>query len=273
VFRRNGTAWEFQAPPLKATDPVAGDGFGWSVAINGDYVIVGAPRSATGGEEGDVAAYVFERSGSSWLAVSKLQPSDPSVVSRFGQTVAIINGYALVGDSGDDDIAAGSGAAYLFKRTGAGWLTSGPKVIASDAALFDSFGVSVALSAAHLLVGAPFVTVTEYNQGAAYLYPLPPKIAKNIADEYAIFATILVGLTGGGGGWIFLPGTGPKPVDPEPFRTWKSLPVSKRNLLVGLALSEIASMIHDKTARELVQKAGADLTREAAASLTESGGV
>jgi hypothetical protein len=32
-------------------------------------------------------------------------------------------------------------------------------------------------------------------------------------------------------------------------------------------------MIHDKTARELVQKAGADLTREAAASLTESGGV
>ena len=110
---------------------------------------------------------------------------------------------------------------------------SGPKIIASDGALFDFFGVSVALSAAYVLVGAPSVTVTEYDQGAAYGYPIPPKIAKNIADEYAIFATILVGLTGGGGGWIILPGTGPIPIDPEPFRTWRSLPVSKRDLLAG----------------------------------------
>ena len=110
-------------------------------------------------------------------------------------------------------------------------------------------------------------------QGAAYAYPLPPEIAKKLADEYAIFAQILVGLTGGGGGIIILPGTGPIPVDPEPFRTWTSLPIAKRDLLVGLALSEIARMTNDKTTRELIQKAGADLTRKAAASLTESGGV
>ena len=111
-------------------------------------------------------------------------------------------------------------------------------------------------------------------QGAAYAYPLPPKkIAKKIADETRSSPRSWWVSRAVAEESIILPGSGPIPVDPEPFRTWKSLPVSKRDLLVGLALSEIAPMIHDKTTQELIQKAAADLTRKAAASLTESGGV
>ena len=270
VFRQTGTTWEFQAPLLTATDPVAYDRFGWSVAITGNYVIVGAPGASSGGADEAGGAYLFERSGSSWLVQSKLEPSDAHKVKRFGESVAISHNYALVGDPGDNDTAPGSGAAYLFNRTGSSWSMFGPKISASDAALFDNFGSSVALNPPHILVGAPNATDTVSHQGAAYAYPLQIDLGKTIADQYAIFASILVGLTGGGGGWIFLPGTGPVPVDPEPFRVWKSLPASKRDLIVGLALGEIASMIHDKKIQEQVEKAGADLTTKAAAALTES---
>jgi hypothetical protein len=78
---------------------------------------------------------MFLRSGSSWLPQMKLEPLDPHAVKRFGWSVAISGDHALVGDPSDDDTAPGSGAAYLYKRTGSSWVISGPKLTASDAAL------------------------------------------------------------------------------------------------------------------------------------------
>ncbi|HET6757129.1 MAG TPA: hypothetical protein VFH21_05910 [Burkholderiales bacterium] len=71
---------------------------------------------------------------------------------------------------------------------------------------------------------------------------------------------------------IILPGTGPIPVDPEPFKVWMSLSSSKRDLLVGLALSEIASLISDKKSKQQVKKAGLDLAEKAARNLFAPGG-
>jgi hypothetical protein len=132
----------------------------------------------------------------------------------------------------------------------------------------SNFGESVGISATHAIIGAPNATDTVVHQGVAYIYPLPLDL-EWVSDKYSIFARILFGLTGGGGGVIILPGSGPIPVDPEPFRVWKSLPSSKRDLIVGLALTEIATLIQDKESKQRVKKAGEDLTTKAAANLAQ----
>ncbi len=72
----------------------------------------------------------------------------------------------------------------------------------------------------------------------------------------------------GGGSVVVQPGSGPKPVDPEPFREWQALPASKRQLIMGMALTELTSFIDDAEARQLVKQAGQTLTAKAAARLT-----
>ena len=134
--------------------------------------------------------------------------------------------------------------------------------------MFAYFGRAVAVSRFGVLVGAPGNTDTEREQGAAYFYPLPVDLSSVIVPlDFALFVNILFGLIGGGGGVVVLPGSGPKPVDPEPFRQWQALPASKRQLIMGMALTELTSFIDDSEARQLVKQAGQALTTKAAARI------
>ena len=83
---RSGTTWSQQAY-LKASNTEVGDGFGFSVAISGDTVVVGAHEedsNATGvnGDQADNsaadsgAAYVFTRSGATWSQQAYLKASN-----------------------------------------------------------------------------------------------------------------------------------------------------------------------------------------------------
>ena len=74
VFTRSGTSWSQQAK-LNASDPNAYAGFGLSVGISGDSVIIGAWGNDTTAA-GAGAAYVFTRSGTSWSEEAKLTASD-----------------------------------------------------------------------------------------------------------------------------------------------------------------------------------------------------
>src|SRR5205823_2837784 len=77
VFVRSGTTWSQQAY-IKSSNSEAGDLFGWSVAVSGDSITVGAPGEAsnTTGVNGNQAdnsapesgaAYIFARNGSNWI--------------------------------------------------------------------------------------------------------------------------------------------------------------------------------------------------------------
>jgi hypothetical protein len=71
IFSRSGNGtWTRQAK-LTAGDGAAGDWFGMSVSISGDYAIVGAPFDDDNGT-GSGSAYVFHRSGSTWTQQAKL---------------------------------------------------------------------------------------------------------------------------------------------------------------------------------------------------------
>jgi hypothetical protein len=158
VFARSGSFWGQQAK-LIAADGAPNYDFGFSVAVSGASVVVGAMgnASATG------AAYVFVRSGTTWAQQAKLTASDGAAYDYFGWSVAIAGPNAVVGAFRKNSAA---GAAYVFVRSSTSW-TRQAELTASDAVPFDYFGWSVAISDSTVVVGAQF----KNNQtGAAYVF-------------------------------------------------------------------------------------------------------
>ena len=140
VFVRNGVTWTQQAY-LKASNTDAGDNFGWSVAVSGDTVVVGASAEsskATGinGDQTDDsafgagAAYVFVRNGVAWTQQAYLKASNTDAGDEFGFSVAVSGDTVVLcaigeaskatGVNGDesDNSAMISGAAYVFSAPG-----------------------------------------------------------------------------------------------------------------------------------------------------------
>ena len=169
VFVRIAASWTHQAT-LSASDGAANDNFGFSVAITGDTIVVGAPGggvvTTTPG-----AAYVYFRSGTSWTEQQKLTASDGATRDRFGQTVAISEDTVVVGATLDDiGVDSDQGSAYVFVRSGLTW-TQQAKLVAFDGAASDRFGNSVAISGDSLIVGAMFDDVAgNADQGSAYVF-------------------------------------------------------------------------------------------------------
>lgn len=153
-----------------------GDEFGYSVAISGDTIVVGASledSDATGvngnqtndNAEYAGAVYVFVRTGTNWLQQAYLKASNTGAGDAFGESVALDGDTLIVGASAEDSAATGvngnqsnndfgaAGAAYVFVRTGTNW-SQQAYLKASNAGASDFFGWSVALSGDTAVVGA-----------------------------------------------------------------------------------------------------------------------
>ena len=158
VFVHSGTHWSQQAR-LTASDGVAGDQFGFSVALSGDAAMVGAPFKNT--QTG--AAYVFVRRGTGWHQQDRLTASGAAGGDWFGSSVALSGSTALIGAPQRN---SSSGAAYMFVRRGTAWHQQ-TRLTAGDAAAMTDFGSSVALNGSTALVGAP---QRNSSSGAAYVF-------------------------------------------------------------------------------------------------------
>jgi len=154
VFTRSGTTWTPRTF-LLASDDAAFDNFGYSVAIEGGTVVIGAPRDDIFGLPSVGSAYVFTGSGATWTEQQKLEPSDFNEAGAFGYSVAVDGDTAVVGAPSDDVNDGGSaGFAYVFVRSEDGWFEQ-QKLEASDAAADDRFGFSVAVDGDTAVIGAP----------------------------------------------------------------------------------------------------------------------
>ena len=176
VFVRDETNWVQQAY-LKASNTGTGDRFGYSVAISGDTIIVGAvdeDSNATGvnGNQSNNlatdsgAAYVFVREGTNWTQQGYLKASNTQTLDLFADTVAISGNTIVVGAFQEDSNATGvngnqlneaasnSGAAYVFVRDGTNW-TQQAYLKASNTEANDGF-FKVGISDDTIVVGAVF---------------------------------------------------------------------------------------------------------------------
>ena len=155
------TGYEYlqaQIAKLTASDGVAGDLFGHSVAVDGDTAVVGAYEDES--EKG--AAYVLAKDSSgAWSQVAKLTASDGEAGDIFGWSVAVDWDTVVVGARYDD-------SAYVFTKPGTGWATATEtaKLTASDGVVGDWFGQSVAVDGDTVVVGSS----EDDGSGSAYVF-------------------------------------------------------------------------------------------------------
>ena len=181
VFDKPGGGWNDNTETAKLTaEGGQSVNFGYSVAISGDTVVVGANWAGSGPSFGQGAAYVFVEPGGGWATTStydaKLTASDAvdGEEEHLGISVAISGDTVVVG-ADHDDIGSKTrqGSAYVFVKPAGGWndMTETAKLTTSAEAFWDlMFGTSVAISGDTIVVGAPGYSA---SRGSAYIYNKP----------------------------------------------------------------------------------------------------
>jgi hypothetical protein len=162
VFMHAGGAW-LESTQLLPADGVAGDLFGSSAALDGDTAIIGAREWAN---DGSGSAYVFTRTCTVWTEEAKLFAPDGGPGDRFGVSVSLDGDTVLIGADSDVGLA---GSAYVFVRTGGAWVQQA-KLVASDGASQDHFGISVALDGNTAVIGAWLDDDHGNASGSAYVF-------------------------------------------------------------------------------------------------------
>lgn len=153
---------------LTAGDGEPGDIFGNRLAIDGDTAVVGAHLD-DGQAMQSGSAHVFVRSGGAWAAQAKLTALDGADDAYFGASIALSGDTAVVGAPNSNGQGKGSGAAYVFVRSGDAWIQQA-KLTASDEAAEDQFGASVVLAGETLVVGSPNSDTVANQSGSAYVF-------------------------------------------------------------------------------------------------------
>jgi len=161
---------------LKASNTGIDDRFGTAIAVDGDTIVVGVAQedSDATGVDGDQtdntagasgAVYVFTRSGGVWSQQAYLKASNAEASDSFGGSVAVSGDTVVVGARGEDSDATGvdgdqtnnnslgSGAAYVFTRSGNVW-SQQAYLKASNAEASDSFGQFIAVDGDTIIVAA-----------------------------------------------------------------------------------------------------------------------
>jgi hypothetical protein len=150
VFGRAGSAWTQQGPKLSPTDAGGGARFGEAVALSADGSTALVGGSGYAGNKG--AAWAFARAGGSWKQQGRrLTPRDSAGTAFFGEALALSgpgNTALIAGPyNGGAGTALGSGAAWVFARSGSVWRQEGARLVPHGAvAAPDSFGSRVALT-------------------------------------------------------------------------------------------------------------------------------
>jgi hypothetical protein len=149
-----------QQGTFSASDPALNDHFG-TVDLSGDgnTAIVGAPNKALNANSQVGAAYIFVRSGSSWVQQAQLRASDAAAGDAFGATLAISTDGSTAVIGAPFKTLSGmtkSGAAYVFVRAGTVW-TQAAELMGSPSSAGDNFGASVSIAGIGTVVavGAP----------------------------------------------------------------------------------------------------------------------
>jgi hypothetical protein len=169
IYQRQDTTW-LEQNILWASDSGASHHFGCSVALDGNWAVIGAYECNIGDINTAGAAYVFSQTDADWVERQKLfDANDPCSGDDFGFAVAIKNDTILVGCPYDFVNGKMAGSVFEFVRTDTNWVQS-DRLTASDADTNDRFSSSLALSSRHIIIGAPNNSNNSKPTGSAYIF-------------------------------------------------------------------------------------------------------
>ena len=163
---------------LEAADALAGDQFGYAVAMDGELIVVGSLTTA----------YVFHASTGQQL--DELVPTGGSTtlgLSAFGEAVDIDAGVVVVGARLENGVSGISGAAYVFDAVSGDQLH---RLIAVDGTAWAFFGATVGIDGDVIAVGAPEAGPMGKHSGAAYVFDADTgqQIHKLVPNDGHVFA-------------------------------------------------------------------------------------
>ena len=149
IYVRAGTTWTLQQK-LAPKGLAQYDYFGAAGALEGDTAVVGAEGDNTRGQSAG-AAYIFERSGTSWTQAAKLAPNDLKPDDWFGGEVLLRGDVLLIGAYEDSTRGPKAGAVHVYHRSGKAW-TRQLKLLPPKGT--KAFGSSISLDGKTLAIGA-----------------------------------------------------------------------------------------------------------------------
>ncbi|MDJ0845580.1 hypothetical protein [Crocosphaera sp.] len=160
LFKLEGETWQPKQEPLLHSERKVNDHFGWSVAISGNYAVIGC--KGNDGQYSNVgAAYIYELQGEEWKEPQKIQSSQPKENDYFGTAVAISENWAMISGTAD------GGSVHVFKWIDGNWIFQ-EKLQPPDIQARDEFGCSLAISGNKVIVGSQ----GRDNEGCAYIFEL-----------------------------------------------------------------------------------------------------
>ena len=259
VFTRSGATWSQQAY-LKASNTGTGDWFGYSVALSGDTLAVGAlqedsnatgvsttaPTTAGSGATESGAVYVFTRSGATWSQSAYLKASNTGAGDWFGHSVALsgdgdtlavgalredsnVTGVSTTAPTTAGSGATESGAVYVFTRDGGTWSQSA-YLKASNTGAGDWFSHTVALSGDGdtLVVGA----IKEDSNATGVSTTAPTTAGSGATESGAVYVFTRSGATWSQSAYLKASNTG--------AGDWfsRSIALSGNRLAVGVSLED-----------------------------------
>ena len=231
VFVKPRSGWKNMRQVAKLT---ASDGgyeavLGVSVAILGNTIVAGAPGATVGGNALQGEAYVFVKPIGGWknmTQTAKLTASDGQGQDLFGDSIAISGNTVAIGA---EQMARGSGKAYVFVMPAGGWtdMTQTAELTPSKPVIDSIFGNAVAIDGDTVVVGEAYK-----NHAYIFLKPLTGWTNENETAElsatdavtfdqfgYSVavrYRTVVVGkpsLTHSGGAYVFV----------EPSGGWRNM--------------------------------------------------
>jgi len=167
VFEPVGGVWT-QVAKITSSDVQANDFFGWSVALEGDRLVAGAPWD-DGALFDAGAAYAFHFDGASWIEIDELLPWDVTTSDHMGESVAISGDRIVVGMRLGVTQGVGSGVAFVYSWNGSGWPGTA-RLHPEGGSASDWYGCAVAIRGNRLVVGARLDDDLGFEAGAAYVY-------------------------------------------------------------------------------------------------------
>jgi hypothetical protein len=167
TYTASAGLWQLNAT-AEALDGAANNRFGWSLAVQSDTLVVGAPGTGDLFGNGPGAAYVFTRAGATWTQVQKLTPATPTSQGLFGQTVALDGDTLAIGHP--QVAPLGMGEVDVYVRVGGSWVFQ-QKLVPAGLTAGARAGSGLALEGDRIVIGAPMqLSGGNSAAGRAYVF-------------------------------------------------------------------------------------------------------
>lgn len=166
LFRRQPDGSYVYHSTLTPYDGASGDYFGYSLALDGDTLVVGANYHVSPLGNGKVYVFKYDSGTDTWSMEAEIEPPAAPSSNHFGTSCAISEDTLFIGDPW---VSTNAGRVWQYDRTGVLWSYT-TDFAGSDTAASHLFGYSMSADGSSLIVGAR--RGGAGNSGAAYVFTI-----------------------------------------------------------------------------------------------------